>query len=150
MHELIEKKGYKNVYIRNRLELPRTQEESRQTQSIDMIDEHGKNVYHQKAQYNPIIFPNYNVFIGKGYFNSNDSLINAPLDFSVKNKIPLLDLHHILQSVLFHDQTPIAQRFNLTKEDQSFLLKWMHTTPPESLSQRVIKLFSSNSNSGCK
>jgi hypothetical protein len=132
IHDQLEKKGYKNVYIRNRLELPRTQEESRQTQAINFIDDQGKTIYHQKAQYNPISFPNYNVFIGKGYYNSNDSLIQAPLDFSVKNKIPLQDLHHILQSVLFYNQTPAHQRFNLTKEDQSFLFKWMHTTPPES------------------
>jgi hypothetical protein len=34
--------------------------------------------------------------------------------------------------VIFYDQTPVQQRFNLTKEDRQFLLKWMHTLPTES------------------
>lgn len=129
IHDQLEKKGYKNVYIRNRLELPRTQQENKQTQMVQFYDDNGKVLFKQNAQYNPNQFPNYNVFIGKGYYNSNDSLVNAPLDFSVKNKIPLLNLHHILQSVIFYEQTPVKQRFHLTNVDRKFLLQWMHTTP---------------------
>jgi hypothetical protein len=132
LHKKLAEKGYKDAYIRNRLELGRTQEESRQTQAIDVFDDNGKNIYHFNPQYNKQPLPNYNAFIGNGYLNNNDSLIHAPLDFSVKNRIYLNDLHHILQSVIFYDQTPKAQQFNLTKEDRSFLLKWMHTLPTES------------------
>jgi hypothetical protein len=132
IHSKLAEKGYKDAYIRNRLELGRTQEESRQTQAIDVFDDNGKNIYQFEPQYNKQPLPNYNAFLGKGYMNSNDSLINAPLDFSVKNRIYLNDLHHILQSVIFFDQTPKAQQFNLTKEDRAFLLKWMHTLPNES------------------
>lgn len=132
MHSKLAEKGYKDAYIRNRLELGRTQEESRQTQAIEVFDDNGNNIYHFNAQYNKQPLPNYNAFLGKGYMNNNDSLIIAPLDFSVKNRIYLNDLHHILQSVIFHDQTPKAQQFNLTKQDRQFLLKWMHTLPTES------------------
>ena len=132
IHKKLAEKGYTDAYIRNRLELGRTQEESRQTQAIDFYDDNGKKVYHQNAQYNKQPLPYYNAFLGKGYYNSNDSLIMGPMDFSVKNRIYLNDLHHILQSVIFYDQTPVQQRFNLTKEDRSFLLKWMHTLPTES------------------
>jgi hypothetical protein len=132
IHAKLAEKGYNDAYIRNRLELGRTQEESRQTQAIDAFDDNGKLVYHFKPQYNEQPLPNYNVQIGKGYLNNNDSLINSPLDFSTKNRIYLNDLHHILQSVLFYDQTPKAHQFNLTKEDRQFLIKWMHTLPTES------------------
>ncbi len=132
IHSTLAEKGYKDAYIRNRLELGRTQEESRQTQAIDAFDDNGKLIYHFKPQYNKQPLPNYNVQLGKGYLNANDSLINAPLDFSTKNRIYLNDLHHILQSVIFYDQTPKAKQFNLTKEDRMFLLKWMHTLPTES------------------
>lgn len=132
IHKKLAEKGYPDAYIRNRLELGRTQEESRQTQAIDFFDDQGKKIYHQEAQYNHKPLPNYNAFLGKAYYNSNDSLIHSPLDFSVKNRIYLEDLHHILQSVIFYDQTPVQQRFNLTKEDRKFLLKWMHTLPTES------------------
>jgi len=132
IHDKLAEKGYKDAYIRNRLELGRTQEESRQTQAIDFYDDNGKLIYHQAPQYNKQQLPYYNAFLGKGYYNSNDSLIMQPMDFSVKNRIYLNDLHHILQSVIFYDQTPVQQRFNLTKTDRDFLLKWMHTLPTES------------------
>ena len=132
IHKTLADKGYKDAYIRNRLELGRTQEESRQTQAIDVFDDAGKNIYHINAQYNKQPLPNYNAYLGKGYLNNNDSLINAPLDFSEKNRIYLNDLHHILQSVIFYDQTPKTQQFNLTPSDRQFLLKWMHTLPTES------------------
>jgi len=132
IHEKLAKKGYKDAYIRNRLELGRTQEESRQTQAIEVFDDNGKLIYYQPAQYNKQPLPYYNAFVGTGYMNNNDSIINEPMDFSVKNRIYLNDLHHILQSVIFYDQTSKSKRFNLTKEDRMFLLKWMHTLPTES------------------
>lgn len=132
IHAKLAEKGYTDAYIRNRLELGRTQEESRQTQAIDAYDDNGKLIYHFNPQYNKQPLPNYNVQLGKGYLNNNDSLINSPLDFSTKNRIYLNDLHHILQSVLFYEQTPKAQQFNLTKEDRQFLMKWMHTLPTAS------------------
>jgi hypothetical protein len=132
IHAKLAEKGYKDAFIRNRLELGRTQEESRQTQAIDAFDDNGKLIYHFNPQYNKQPLPNYNVQLGKGYLNNNDSLINAPLDFSTKNRIYLNDLHHILQSVIFYDQTPKANQFNLTKEDRQFLVKWMHTLPTAS------------------
>lgn len=132
IHKKLVEKGYPDAYIRNRLELGRTQEENRQTQAIEFYDENGKKVYQQAAQYNKQKLPYYNAFLGKGYYNSNDSLVMGPMDFSVKNRIYLNDLHHILQSVIFNDQTPKHQQFNLTKSDRDFLLKWMHTVPTES------------------
>jgi hypothetical protein len=132
IHKKLVEKGYPDAYIRNRLELGRTQEESRQTQAIDFYDDNGNKIYHQAAQYNKQKLPYYNAFLGKGYYNSDDSLVMGPMDFSVKNRIYLNDLHHILQSVIFYDQTPKNQRFNLTKDDRDFLLKWMHTVPTES------------------
>ncbi len=132
IHSKLAEKGYNDAYIRNRLELGRTQEESRQTQAIDFFNEDGKKIYHQDAQYNKQQLPYYNAFLGNGYYNGDDSLVMKPLDFSVKNRIYLNDLHHILQSVIFYDETPHKNRFNLTKDDRQFLLKWMHTLPTES------------------
>jgi hypothetical protein len=132
IHEKLAEKGYPDAYIRNRLELSRTQEESRQTQAITFYDDNGKKIYHQDAQYNKNQLPYYNAFLGNGYYNNQDSLVMQPMDFSVKNRIYLNDLHHILQSVIFFEQTPTFKRFNLTKEDRNFLLHWMHTPPTES------------------
>lgn len=132
VHEQLAAKGYKDVYIRNRLDLGRTAKENRSTQAIDFYNEQGKVIYHQPAAYNKDSLPYYNAFIGNGYFNNQDSLIKGPLNFSEKNRIYLSDLTHILKSVLFFDQTPPSQRFNLTTTDRKFLLHYMHTLPTES------------------
>ena len=132
VHEQLAAKGYKDVYIRNRIELGRTAKENRSTQAIDFYNEQGKIIYHQPAAFNKDSLPYYNAFIGNGYLNNQDSLIKGPLNFSDKNRIYLSDLTHILKSVLFFDQTPPSQRFNLTTEDRKFLLHYMHTLPTES------------------
>jgi hypothetical protein len=132
IHEQLASKGYKDVYIRNRIELGRTAKENRSTQAIDFYNEQGKIIYHQPAAFNKDSLPYYNAFIGNGYLNNQDSLIKGPLNFSEKNRIYLSDLTHILKSVLFFDQTPPSQRFNLTTEDRKFLLHYMHTLPTES------------------
>jgi len=132
IHSQLANKGYPEVYIRNRLELGRTPLENRQTQSVQFYDANNKLIYTQPAQNNTGKLPYYNVLIGNGYLNGQDSLINAPLNFSEKNRISLSDLHHIMQSVIFPDQMPKKQQFNLSNEDRNFLLQWMHTTPTES------------------
>ena len=132
IHSQLSNKGYPEVYIRNRLELGRTPLENRQTQAIHFYDENNKLIYTQPAQNNTSKLPYYNVLIGNGYLNGQDSLINAPLNFSEKNRISLSDLHHIMQSVIFPDQIPKKQQFNLSSDDRNFLLQWMHTTPTES------------------
>jgi hypothetical protein len=132
IHSQLANKGYPEVYIRNRLELGRTPLENRQTQSVQFYDANNKLIYTQPAQNNTGKLPYYNVLIGNGYLNGQDSLINAPLNFSEKNRISLSDLHHIMQSVIFPDQMPKKQRFNLSNEDRNFLLQWMHTTPTQS------------------
>ena len=132
IHSQLANKGYPEVYIRNRLELGRTPLENRQTQAVHFYDANNKLIYTQPAQNNTSKLPYYNVLIGNGYLNNNDSLINAPLNFSEKNRISLSDLHHIMQSVIFPNQMPKKQRFNLSSDDRKFLLQWMHTTPTES------------------
>ncbi len=132
VHEQLAAKGYKDVYIRNRIELGRTAKENRSTQAIDFYSEQGKIIYHQSAAFNKDSLPYYNAFIGNAYLNNQDSLIKGPLNFSDKNRIYLSDLTHILKSVLFFEHTPPSQRFNLTTEDRKFLLHYMHTLPTES------------------
>lgn len=132
IHSGLAAKGYTNAFIRNRLEISRKGDENRQTQAINFYDEAGKLVYQQAPLYNKQPLPNYNVFIGNGYLDNNDSLINAPLNFSEKNRIYLNDLHQILRSVIFPDQTAPKHRFNLTNDDRKFLLKWMSTSPTAS------------------
>ena len=65
---------------------------------------------------------------GKG-FMSNGRLVNEPFDFSTKNYVSLMDLHNILQAVIFPEGVPEYRRFDLTEDDYQFLYHWMSARP---------------------
>jgi hypothetical protein len=69
--------------------------------------------------------------MGKGFYK-NGQLINSPFDFSEKNNVPLIDQHHILQSVLFPESVNKKQRFQWQTGVDSFVLRWMSSFPRES------------------
>ncbi len=70
--------------------------------------------------------------ISKGHgFYVNDSLVNIPFDFSLKNYYPIDAQHAVLKRVIFPEKFKETERFNLTKEQHSFLLAAMHTLPTE-------------------
>ncbi len=65
---------------------------------------------------------------GKGYYQ-NDSLREAPFDFSLKNYLPLSSQHQLLKRVIFPETFPKDQRFNLSDTQRAYLLSAMHTVP---------------------
>ena len=131
IQKTLAKKGYKDVAIRHRLETILTQEQNKATNAISFLDTSGKLLYQQPAQYSKAKFPNYTTLLGKGYYKGNQ-LINEPFNFSIKNRIYLEDLHSMLRSVIFAEQMPAKQRFNITEADRDFLLHWMSAHPKES------------------
>lgn len=69
---------------------------------------------------------------GKGYIDSNDSLVLKPFNFTQKNFVGLRDHVGMLRSVLFPESMPRHQQFQLNKDDEDFLLKYMSMYPGES------------------
>lgn len=53
------------------------------------------------------------------------------MDFTKHNNLPLTALQHMLQSVLFPASVPATERFNLTKDDDRFLYRYMSQYPSE-------------------
>lgn len=127
----LSEKGYPDAIIRHRLQLNRTPEQNSVTNPIQFYDSTGKLLYSQPMQKSKTIFPELDVFIGKGYL-SGGKLVNAPYPFVTKNRVYLQDLHHILQSVMFPAQSPKKSRFNFSKADYTFLYKWMSSFPKQS------------------
>ncbi|MCK7558260.1 class A beta-lactamase-related serine hydrolase [Chitinophaga sedimenti] len=119
IHEKLWAKGYKEVRIVRRF-APMTEEGNRHTNPFRFI-RNGQTVYTQPAAYSNLVF-DYSkpVFVGTGHWDKNDSLINAPMDFTRHNNVPLQDLQQMLQSVLFPASVPARQRFHLTKKDEDF------------------------------
>ncbi|MCX8481466.1 MAG: serine hydrolase, partial [Sediminibacterium sp.] len=128
----LNEKGYPDVAIRHRLNEARTAEQNKYTNEIKFIDSIGNKIYIQQEQYSNAPMPIYNEFVGNGYYK-NDSIIYQPLNFSNKNRIYLSDLHHMLKSVIFDNVTSKEKKFNLTNDDRTFLLKYMHLDPTKSI-----------------
>ncbi len=65
---------------------------------------------------------------GIGYIDE-DSLIEKPFDFSLKNYYPIEAQHGVLKRVIFPQKFDKEERFDLSEEQYEFLLTAMHTVP---------------------
>ncbi len=131
MNSRLWKKGYTDTRIVRRF-VTMTEEENRHTNAIH-FQKDGKTLYTQMPACDTLSF-NYSkpVLVGQAHYNRYDSLIHSPMDFTRHNNLPLEDLQQMLQSVIFPASVPAKQRFNLTKEDFSFLYQYMSEYPSES------------------
>ncbi|MGS2761758.1 serine hydrolase [Sinomicrobium sp. M5D2P9] len=67
---------------------------------------------------------------GKGYMQDS-TLVEEPMDFSLKNYYPVKTLHNTMKRLIFPQAYPEEQRFDLRDEDRKFLLYAMKATPAQ-------------------
>ena len=109
-----------------------SEEENRHTNQIRFLDKNGRTLFTQPRQYDTDSFDfSRPAFLGKGYLNGKDSLVNEPMNFTRHNNIPLEDLQQILQTILFPLSVPENRRFGLTPEDYAFLYRYLSQYPSE-------------------
>jgi hypothetical protein len=122
--------GYPDFRITRRF-VRMNQDENRHTNAIRFIDPDAKLLYLQRAAYNPKAFNFTHVHkMGEAHY-ANDSLIHAPIDFTTANNVTLHHLQQSLQAALFPESMPQKKRFNLIKEDYSFLYRYLSQYPSE-------------------
>ncbi len=127
LHEM----GYPHIRITRRF-MRMNAEENRHTNPIRFIKADGSLLYHQPLAYNTDSFDFSHVYkMGNAHYNSNDSLINEPIDFTTANNLPLEDMQQLLQSVIFPNAVPVEKRFRLTKDDYDFLYRYLSQYPSE-------------------
>lgn len=131
LHNQLAAKGYADVQIIRRLAITLPEELHRTTNPVSFRDSTGKVLFEQ-----PLVKSNYNYitrndFLGKGYLDEKDQLVNGIMDFSRKNRIYLKDLHNMLRSVLFPEAVAAKQRFNIHETDYKFLYQYMSQLPGE-------------------
>jgi hypothetical protein len=124
-------KGYKSADIVHRLSVFLSEDENRHTNPVSFYDDHARQVYSKGLKFSNISYPKRFDSIGKGYY-SGGKLIQHPMDFSKKNRLPLDDLHSILRSVIFPRSVPARKRFKLTDEEYQFARKYLSAYPAES------------------
>ena len=62
-------------------------------------------------------------------FYAEDSLMQEPFDFSLKNYYPIKAQHDLLKRIVFPEKFPKNERFDLNPDQHEFLLSAMHTLP---------------------
>jgi hypothetical protein len=133
LNERLYKKGFLDSKITNRYTSGFSAEENKHTNPFTFY-KNGKAIYQQPAQYNDKTFSLdlKNTIKGIGYLDAEEKLVNQPFDFSAKNFVSLENLTDILKTILFPEARPAKLRFNLKKDDYSFLYKYMSMLPRES------------------
>ena len=131
INEQLHKKGYSNIQLLHRLGIYLSPDENRHTNPVKFLSAQGTTLYAQSMQSATRTYSLRKDSVGKAFYWGGQ-LINKPMDFSLKNRIGLQDLHSMLISLVFPNSVPNAQRFDLTTEDRSFILKYMSQLPTES------------------
>src|SRR5665647_24672 len=132
INEQLHEKGYHDVQILHRLNISLSEDENRHTNPVQFLDNNNNVLYNQPLAFNQVNYSERHDSLGEAYYN-DDKLIKTPMDFSKKNRISLEDLHKILRSVIFPDNVPNKNRFNLTKSDYAFLHQYMSQYPSETI-----------------
>ena len=127
LHEM----GYPDLRITRRF-MRMNPDENRHTNPVRFIKPDGSLIFLQTMAFNRDSFDFSHINkMGRTYMNSQDSLINEPIDFTTANNVTVYHLQQLLQSVLFPNSVPIKQRFNLSKEDCDFLYRYLSQYPSE-------------------
>jgi hypothetical protein len=129
-NQKMREKGYSNVRIRHRLELPMSTEDNRYANPV-RFEKDGQVLYQQPMTYaEKIDQPASPILMGKGYLKGGE-LVNEPFDFTDKNFFALEDQHQLLKAIFFPESLEPAQRFDLRPDDYEFLYRYMSQLPME-------------------
>ncbi len=131
LHDQLKAKGYPDAQIVRRLAIAMPEGLHRITNPVRFLDSSGKTLYDQSLQNSSLLYLQRNDYLGKGYMNDEEKLVNEPMDFSRKNRMYLYDLHKVLRSALFPEAVPQKERFDLKQEDYRFLYQYMSQLPSE-------------------
>lgn len=126
----LQQKGYKDVQLLHRLQISLSEAANRQTNPVKFISPGNTILYEQPAFTNATNYAVRNDSLGKAYYQ-NGVLYNGPMNFSLKNRISLQDLHSVLISLIFPEQVAAGQRFNISAADRVFILQAMSSYPAE-------------------
>lgn len=132
IHNRLYELGYKNVRIVHRFDGGCKGSEHLTTNPVSFFED-TKLVYLQGkqsagARYNPIG----TVKIGKAFMNAQNKKINEPKDFTNMNYISLQNIHSMLQRLIFNEYYPKTQQYQITANDQAFLIDYLTMYPKES------------------
>jgi len=142
IHEQLGQKGLNETQLLHRVGIGGfSLEDNKYTNPVIIYDSDGK-IAHDLPEQNATLTHEQsmrNLIRGRGYIDSNDSLIYEPFDFSGKNYFPLREQLGTLKRILFPEVYSEDERFNLQEDDYKLLYKAMGMRPSESRSPTLDK-----------
>ena len=134
LHHRLFNLGYKNMRIVHRFDGGCKGIEHITTNPVSFYSSDLKLISHQKQQTSKNTYTNPigTVKIGKAYIDAKNKKIQKPKDFTEMNYISLQNIHSVLQRLVFNEYSSKTYRYNLSKSDQEFLLKYLTMYPRES------------------
>ncbi|MBC6491860.1 hypothetical protein BC349_12430 [Flavihumibacter stibioxidans] len=131
LNSRLKEMGYSGSRITRRF-VSMSEEENRHSNPIRFMNAQGRLLYRQPAAYNtgPFDFSR-KILVGEAHYNRFDSLINAPMDFTAHNVMPLQHLQQMMQAVIFPGSMPLVKRFRIDSADRRLVLENMARLPSE-------------------
>ncbi|WP_298738961.1 serine hydrolase [uncultured Chitinophaga sp.] len=130
INQRLRQKGFRGAQIRHRTGMWLEAEKERHTNAVRFEDQ-GRVLYTQPPRYSRLTFSPRHDSAGKAYYNRRRELVNRPMDFSERNRLPLEEAHRLLRSIIFPESVTKERRFRLTDDDYEFLYRCMSQLPAE-------------------
>ncbi|MCB2409572.1 serine hydrolase [Hymenobacter lucidus] len=129
LNERLWSMGYSDIRIVRRF-APCDTTANRYTNPFTFYNAQAQPIYQQPAAVNTrsLNFPLGHVTKGRSY-QAGGRIINQPYDFTTANYLPLQRITDILKAVIFPNDVPQSQQFNLAASDYSFLRTYLYQTP---------------------
>jgi hypothetical protein len=133
LHKRLKEMGYPMARIVHRFDPLCKGEANTCMNPIRFLDKNMNELYKQAADKNPFkpAPPLGNIVFGEDIIK-NGKTISEKKDFTHSNFLPLSTIHSILQRLIFHRYLPVSQKFNISDDDQHFLVKHLGMYPRES------------------
>ncbi|MDP3683314.1 MAG: serine hydrolase [Ignavibacteria bacterium] len=131
-NEKLWRKEYNNVMVHHRFVGGLSREQNRFTNPFIFYFK-DKTIYEQPMRFNHSQYQNdaEDLLQGKGVVE-DDSIHSHPKDFTFSNYFALEEQHEMLKSLFFPKSVAEEKRFLLTKDDITFLKKYISILPRES------------------
>jgi hypothetical protein len=132
INQTLRSKGLSSATINHRLSMPMSAEENRHFNPMEFLDAEAQVLLALPARYSELYYPNeLQPTLGQRYFAGGE-LIEAPMDFTDKNRLSIADLSGVLERLIFPQLFTAEQQFEISDGHRELLLRYMALYPSES------------------
>ncbi|MGZ5248123.1 MAG: serine hydrolase, partial [Flavitalea sp.] len=134
IHNRLNELGYKNVRIVHRFDGGCKGTENTTTNPVTFLKSDLTPITSQPQQEASKLYthPLGDVKVGKAHLNAQNKKIKAPKNFSNMNYISLENIHSMLKRLIFNNDLPSEQRYQMIEDDRQFLMEQLTALPRES------------------